>query len=1029
MTDPTITDLYLAWRQAKTALFYERRGVGSIELAQFEDDLPGRLASLIPKLTGGQWFDKLDIGEVWIVPKRQRDKRKNDNTADSVIRIGTEVIAPPPDIDVQLRLSPNPEFAIAEVLYLRLFGPALDTLLADESIGYRLDLKKGKLDPHRRWIFEFWPTRYQQFRTEPLRAAERYFIEAGWKSEHRALAVICADLASFYDSVDPAFLLQDDLLERLRGAQRCDITEYVAATRSLLAAYAQFRQVATRRLGLPVTTGLPIGALTSRVVANVALLTLDSHLRGLSGVVAYRRYVDDITLVIERQDVCSQEALLEQILPLAARGEDRDTLRLDVQALHRPGCEFQLQNEKVRVHHLRGEPGEDFLAAVLKDFDELVSRSEAFIDSTTLIGDGLAKLVSAANGLNSPLRVLRDADRVRLERFELSTSLRTLERATVLLDLEEVRELVRKTVTKVERLIRAETDWIESMGTALRLFCVALRASDYKSCIALHRWMLNVCESVASLRRGIGQLYYRKRPIELDRESAWVWLRNFLHQRIMEACASAVRLDTPSKVLGEWMGSGLCDRSRRLGPVAVLRRAGALARADMRMCDREEDDRSSPEEQFAVWSEEPPDDLVLRFALIQQFVERCNDNVSQAWRIPPERLFLATRPPSYFDVARRMLSPDAEGGFAANVFQQVMGVVNALRGTKYRSPDATVVDEHTVHLPWVLHGGRGGRLALPEEDPILVLGNLVIPDSWWKDAAKRSVRYPGGKPMLTATRLNGLKTVLAQAAEIARKPAEGGGRRKPTLLVLPELAVPQKWFGSIARWVVRHGHFGAVMGLEYLHVPGATGGLGHVLNQAHCVVPGRFASVATFPFTKGWPADGENRELRNLKLTFPPPTPDRRQMVVRTSWGSFSVLICSELIEATRVAALFGKAELILCPAWNTDTASYDHLVQSVGFQLHAIVAIANNGYYSDCRAWAPYSERWRRDLCRLIERDVNDTVHVDLPMKKLIAFHDDELFEPTAEERRKCKGSGCEPKKPEWRPLPPGWPLRRGHS
>jgi hypothetical protein len=117
-----------------------------------------------------------------------------------------------------------------------------------------------------------------------------------------------------------------------------------------------------------------------------------------------------------------------------------------------------------------------------------------------------------------------------------------------------------------------------------------------------------------------------------------------------------------------------------------------------------------------------------------------------------------------------------------------------------------------------------------------------------------------------------------------------------------------------------------------------------------------------------------------------------------------SVLICSELIEARRVADLLGRVNVVICPAWNPDTSSYDHLIQSAGFQLHAIIAIANNGHYSDCRAWAPRSQRWERDLCRLIERDVDDVVHVDVPLVELAAFHKGNLV----------KG---------WKPLPPDWP------
>jgi len=67
---PSISELYLAFRQAKSALFFEGRGVGLVELAAYEESLPDNLKSLQAKLSNGKWFDKLQVGEVWIVPKR-----------------------------------------------------------------------------------------------------------------------------------------------------------------------------------------------------------------------------------------------------------------------------------------------------------------------------------------------------------------------------------------------------------------------------------------------------------------------------------------------------------------------------------------------------------------------------------------------------------------------------------------------------------------------------------------------------------------------------------------------------------------------------------------------------------------------------------------------------------------------------------------------------------------------------------------------------------------------------------------------
>jgi hypothetical protein len=55
---PTIADLYLAFRQAKIALYFERRGVGLLEIATYEQDLPKNLKTPQSKLAKGKWFDR-----------------------------------------------------------------------------------------------------------------------------------------------------------------------------------------------------------------------------------------------------------------------------------------------------------------------------------------------------------------------------------------------------------------------------------------------------------------------------------------------------------------------------------------------------------------------------------------------------------------------------------------------------------------------------------------------------------------------------------------------------------------------------------------------------------------------------------------------------------------------------------------------------------------------------------------------------------------------------------------------------------
>lgn len=992
---PTIADLYLAFRQAKTALYFERRGVGLLELAAYEQELPKNLKALQRKLQKGSWFDTLELGQTWIVPKRLRDDQGAGN---GVVRIGAHrQNAAGRPIDIQIRLSPHPELATVEVLYLWRFGGLLDSLLSRQDVlGYRLDLRDNKVISHRRWLFEYWPSRYQQFRTAPLDAAK-----AALQRGEQTL-IISGDLASFYDTVAPAFMLGDQILTALEvgGASESDVDEYRTATESLLRAYQRFRGDASRRAGTSITIGVPIGALTSRIVANLALAPLDSYVASSPGVLCYRRYVDDLAIVAKAED--TDRGLVETLrmfMPL--RDGNDEILRLDVSALSREGSEFQLQRSKVRVHHLVGVPGTDFVDAVASDFAKAVSERRAFVDSSTFLGDGVAHLIRAGEAEGSPLRVLRDADRARLERFALSTSLHSLERVSSLIDNDEARDLVRRSLERVGRVLDAEDNWVGDLDVTIRLLKLAISTKDWSSATELRKRMDRVWGTVVDLRTATTKLYYRGLEIDSRKTAPWTWLRNYLHERRCEAVCSVLPIGMNARQIANRIPGGLRVRTRRVGATTLRRRAELLAQADLRSRDREDDAQLDGHvlEVDRRWLRNElssDDDLTIRLATIDMFVRRCGELGDRPWLMPAARLFLCTRPPSYFDIARRWLYRVETDGFANDVFEKLLKVVNAVRGTEYRDPVGTVLDESTVSIESFRPGEPPSGSSSPLE-PRIILGNLTVSDHAWKAAATRVTHAPYNVPVLTLDRLQGVARVIEKSTRVGRG-------QVASVLVLPELSLPRRWFRTVSNYVVRLGRFGLVTGLEYLHDPKHP----YVRNQVFAVVPGRFSSAAAWPWTKRLPAREEGGLLGKLKppISFPPvPAGTLSRTVMKSPWGSLSVLICSELIEARRVADLLGRVNVVLCPAWNSDTASYDHLIQSVGFQLHAIIAIANNGHYSDCRAWAPRTERWERDLCRLIERNVDDIVHVDIPLASLDAFH----------MGRPDKG---------WRPLPPDWPL-----
>lgn len=457
---------------------------------------------------------------------------------------------------------------------------------------------------------------------------------------------------------------------------------------------------------------------TSRIVANLALATFDGAVEKDGRIRCYRRYVDDFVIVAQAGDlpIRNIDDALAEFVPHVDR-TDTD-VALDQNALARPGSDFRIQRGKCKVHHLRGVPGLEFLSSVRKDFARLVSERRSFVDPIVLFGEELASFVRVGPP-GRPLTVLRDADRTRLEHFELSTRLRALERVSILVDEESARQLARRVIDEATVFFRGDEDWVGNLDVAFRMLRLGLRMRDRQGTDDLMRYMDRLWLDLERLRSSAGRLFHRDR--EILQRGALVWLRNYLHERRLEALCSVLRPVGHSSGLPQRLRAGVIERTKTVGWRGLVRRARLLAAADLRTFDREDDAvGENPYEASRQRTELGTDDsgLATRLDRIDEFARRCERQGDVAWTIAARSLFLCTRPPSYFDIAYRVLN-GVEEGVPQDAFGDVLQLVNAIRGTQYREPVGEVRNRQTIMIPPHLMGERIWG------DPQIILGNLV----------------------------------------------------------------------------------------------------------------------------------------------------------------------------------------------------------------------------------------------------------------------------------------------------------------
>lgn len=223
-------------------------------------------------------------------------------------------------------------------------------------------------------------------------------------------------------------------------------------------------------------------------------------------------------------------------------------------------------------------------------------------------------------------------------------------------------------------------------------------------------------------------------------------------------------------------------------------------------------------------------------------------------------------------------------------------------------------------------------------------------------------------------------------------------RQNVQYLVLPELALPRRWFNRLAH-KLSHNGISLIAGLEYLHfmpasrkAKAALAGIatGLVSNQVRASLVTDILGYRThmiYVQEKERPAPAEEAELHTIAGKLLKPKYEPRKAIIQHGTFRFGILICSELTNIDFRQRLRGEIDALFVPEWNKDTNSFASLVEASALDIHCFVVQVNNRTYGDCRIRAPYAEPYQRDVVRVKGGEMDYFVIGKLDVPGLRAF------------------------------------------
>lgn len=942
----SLHDLGLAYRKAKVDLYYSTNP-SLFDIANYEDDLSKNLTRLKEQIEAmnEDWVkDPAFLGTWTLAPKEiqivkgMQDQSLIFASPEAEWLSATEVGNHPTAV-FRLMARCSIDFHVLSSLWMMEVGDLFDKQLSSNVFGSRL--RRNRHDEINTWAlgsFKPYLRPFREWRDGGIKAMRTAL------SEKKKVLALTADVSSFYHELSPGFMLDDSFLKLAKIELSESQSKLNRLFISALLAWAQ---------ETPLGKGLPVGLPASAVVANAALIRLDQFIEQQVVPLYYGRYVDDVLLVMENaSDIKTTEQFWEWIF---SRDGGKDLLKKDNGSiLFKPGYlkedRIAFENSKNKLFILAGSAGTALVNAISEQINQRASEWRALPDLPNSPNTVATDLLKATNLAGEQADNLRKTDALTLHRAGFALSLRNyeaFERDIPPKDWQAHRHaffaaVIEHLLTPVKffelaqylpRIIRMATacedfEYLDKIINALGglinkvesdcTLAIKSLATANVPAEARHLWKRSIWEVTA-------QSIVSAFPPRLSKSGTTAWKNQMTGH--MESLAFVIWnnfLDRPTNITSQHIQKlqarlfsfDLAHIPLRFTglPQEMVSQRGIPLRKNLVTFDAEE---------------LLPDEMTDGIATLANWL--------RLKRGTPPGLTFATRPFSLNELY--LIAPTP---FAASSRQTLGMVVQALRGFELTAHKMPHLDKKQVlHIP-------DGE---PNAKQTIAVASLETKDESFT-AAIMGLPDPDG--------LHRYQRINRLINELISRP-DGAG-----YLILPEVSLPPQWFMRIADKLKGRG-ISLITGVEYLHAPRK-----YVRHQVWASLTHDglgFPSLMLYRQDKQRPAFHEEQELFRLAGLQMQPTQEQQWQkppVIQHGDFRFAIMICSELTNIRYRAALRGQIDALFVPEWNSDTDTFNALVESAALDIHAYIIQCNNRRFGDSRIRAPYKERWKRDILRV---------------------------------------------------------------